>query len=104
MLGDLWEWLGDLLLGILCAIVSGIIHALNFVIAALGVLVAALVGLMPDMPSMPAVPAAVKSALAWVNWFFPVGTVVQFFAFIVAVWLLWQAVAIGLRWAKAVRE
>jgi hypothetical protein len=104
MLGDLFAWLGDLLLGILCAVIAGIVYAVNFLIEALGALVALLVALLPAMPSLPTMPTEVVTVLAWVNWFFPVGTVVQFFAFIITVWLLWQGVAIGLRWAKAVRE
>jgi hypothetical protein len=56
------------------------------------------------MPDTPSVPPAITTAAAWVNWFFPVNQVALFFSFILAAWLLWQAVAIAMRWAKAIRE
>lgn len=98
------EWLEALVTNLVCFIKTALVHFVNFAIAGLGLLVEALAALLPSMPSMPSMPSEVTTTLSWVNWFFPVGTVVQFFAFIVAVWLLWQGVAIGLRWAKAVRE
>jgi hypothetical protein len=98
------DWLADLLLGILCAIIAGLVYALNFVIEGLGALIALMVGLLPDMPTLPALPSQVTTVLGWINWFFPVETVVTFLTFMVTAWLIWQGVAIGLRWAKAIRE
>jgi hypothetical protein len=39
-----------------------------------------------------------------VNWVFPVAQVALFFTFILSAWLLWQAVAIAMRWAKALGD
>ena len=52
-------------------------------------------------PALPDPPQALVTAEGWVAWVFPVGTVLQILGFTLAVFLLWQLVAIGLRWAKA---
>jgi len=91
---------------LVCWIMTALILALNLILAALGALLEVLVALLPDMPSgsIPSVPDTITTAAAWVNWVVPVGTVASFFTFILAAWLLWQAVAIALRWAKATSE
>ena len=77
------------------------VKALNAIIAALGDVLAAAIELLPEMPDIPDLPSSFDMALAWVSWFFPVGTVVDVLAFTLTVFLLWQLVSIALRWAKA---
>ncbi len=88
------SWLFD-------AIEALAVKALNAIIAALGAVLAALLELLPEMPDLPAPPTALVTAESWVAWAFPVGTLLDCLAFTLAMWLLWQAVAIALRWAKA---
>lgn len=84
-----------------CWVKTGIVEAVNFLVAGLASAIAALLAVLPEMPETPALPAEFTSAAAWVNWVFPVSTVADFFTFMLAAWLVWQGVAIGLRWAKA---
>lgn len=94
----------DFLEQLVCWIMTALIATLNLLLAALGGLIALLVELMPDMPDLPAVPAPITTAASWMNWVFPVGTVAVFFTFMLSAWILWQAVAIAMRWAKALGE
>ena len=94
----------DFLSQLVCWIMSALIGALNLILAALGALIATLVSLLPDMPATPSAPAAVTTAAGWVNWVFPVAQVALFFTFILSAWILWQAVAIAMRWAKALGD
>jgi hypothetical protein len=82
-------------------IASLAVGALNAIIAALGAALAAALALLPDMPDLPERPGAFDTAYGWVAWGFPVNTVWDILVFCAARWLLWQLVAIALRWAKA---
>ena len=96
------DLLSRLLEGFVCFVQTGATLVVNAVIAALGAFVGLLVAAMPvAMPDLPALPSQFATAAGWVAWFFPVATVVQILAFFLTAWLAWQAVAIGLRWAKA---
>lgn len=86
---------------LLGAVAELVIRALNALIAALAAAVSALLSILPNMPGLPDPPAALVTAEGWVAWAFPVGTVLQILTFTLAVFLLWQVVAIVLRWAKA---
>jgi hypothetical protein len=85
-----------------CWIQTGATLVLNALIAALGAALAAVLLLLPNMPDMPEVPETVLEAAGWVAWVFPVDTVVNIFEFMLAAWLIWQVVALALRWAKAI--
>lgn len=93
----------DFLSQLVCWIMTALVLTLNLLLAALGALIEALAVLLPDQSEagIPSVPSEITTAASWVNWVFPVSTVASFFTFIFAAWLLWQAVAIALRWAKA---
>jgi hypothetical protein len=78
------------------------VSVLNAVIAALAAAVNAVLSLFPAMPSTPTLPTQFTSVMGWINWFFPVGTLVSIIAFLVTAWLLWMALATVLRWAKVV--
>jgi len=56
------------------------------------------------MPDLPDEPESVETASEWVSWFFPVGTVIDVLAFVLTMFLLWQAVALALRWAKGIGD
>jgi len=94
-------WLESLVTNLVCFIITALVRALNLILVALGALLEAVAALMPDMPALPSTPAEVTAVMGWVNWFFPVGTTVAVLTFLLTAWLLWQGVAIGLRWAKA---
>jgi hypothetical protein len=84
---------------------TALVLTLNLILAALGALIETLVELLPNMPDeVPSVPTEITAVASWVNWFFPVPTVLLFLTFIFGAWLLWQAVAIAMRWAKATSE
>jgi hypothetical protein len=93
-----------MLSGLVQALVDAVAPVLNALIAALAVAAAAVLGLLPDMPALPDLPAPMVQAEAWVAWAFPVETVWNILVFSAGVWLLWQAVAIALRWAKALSD
>lgn len=97
----LLQWLVDFFAQLVCWIMTALMGFLNLMLVAIGGLIEAAIMLLPDMPTVPGVPSEVTQVLAWINWFFPVGTVVSFFTFFLAAWILWQLVVILLRWAKA---
>ena len=94
----------DFLSQLVCWIMTALVSTLNLILVALGALITTLVDLLPDMgdAGIPTVPSQVTTATSWVNWFFPVNQVALFFTFIFGAWVAWQAVAIAMRWAKAV--
>jgi amino acid transporter len=91
----------DAILGAVADLVTG---ALNAIIAALAVVIGGLFSLLPDMPDLPDLPTPFVTAESWVAWFFPVSTVVDILGFWLAMWLIWQVIALALRWAKALGE
>ena len=76
----------------------------NALILALGTIVGALFAVLPDLPALPALPDAFLLAESWVAWVFPVSTLLSILTWTLVVWLVWQVVAIALRWAKALAE
>lgn len=93
MLGDLLSGIADL-----------VVDALNALIAAFAVVLEALFAILPDMPELPEPPDALITAESWVAWFFPVGTLIDVLVFTLSMYLLWQAVALALRWAKMLND
>lgn len=98
------NFLENIVKGVFDAIVGAVIKVINIVIAALASVLQTLFDLLPDMPALPDPPTAVTTAESWVAWFFPVGTVVDILVFTLTMFLLWQAVALALRWAKALGD
>jgi hypothetical protein len=90
--------------GLLDILVDAAIACINAVIAALGFVLQGLFDLLPDLPDLPELPDPFVTAEEWVSWFFPVGTVIDALAFVLTMWLLWQAVALALRWAKGIGD
>lgn len=91
----------DFLSQLVCWIMTALVLTLNLIIAALGAVLGTLIELLPEIEGVPAVPDEITTVAGWVNWFFPVGQVSLFFVFIFGAWILWQAVAVIMRWAKA---
>lgn len=89
---------------LLNGIVAIVVEAVNGLIAALAAALAALISILPDMPDLPDLPEAFDTALGWVAWFLPVHQILLSLEFVIAMWLLWQAVALLLRWAKALGD
>lgn len=85
-----------------CWVRTGVTIVINDVVSALAAVVGTVIGLMPDIPSAPSLPGPMTTALSWIAWFFPVGTLVDIFVFMSAAWLIWLGVSTILRWAKAV--
>lgn len=77
-----------------------VVDALNALIAALAAAVAAVLGILPAMPTFPALPSQFTAVMGWINWFFPVGTVLDIITFFIAAWLTWLVVRTVLAWAK----
>jgi hypothetical protein len=78
-----------------------VVALLNALIRALADVVNAVLSILPNMPALPQPPAVLVTAEGWVAWVFPVGTVLSILGFTITVFLIWQLVAIALRWAKA---
>jgi hypothetical protein len=49
-------------------------------------------------------PTQVTTALGWINWFFPVGTLYSIVVTLVTAWLLWMVIRVPLRWGKVINE
>jgi hypothetical protein len=81
-------------------IVSALMAVFNAIIGAFTAAFNAAVALLPDMPTLPTLPVWATDALHWTSWFFPVGTVIDIVVFMVGAWLLWQAVAVAMRWLR----
>lgn len=86
----------------ICWVETALVFVLNGVILALAAIVGVVTGLMPDIPSAPSLPGPLTTALSWIAWFFPVGTLIDVLAFLLAAWLIWIGVATVLRWVKVV--
>jgi len=95
---------GGFLDGLLDILVDAVVLVINAFIAAIGAVLGALFAVLPDLPELPEPPDAIETAASWVAWFFPVGTVIDVLAFVLTMYLLWQAVALALRWAKALGD
>lgn len=93
--------LTSLLDNFVCWIKTGCIEALNFVIAALGDLIAGLMVLLPDMPDPPTLPSPLQDGLDWVGYWFPIDYFLSLLAAMMAFWVAWWIIRIPLRWAKA---
>lgn len=93
-----------MLSGIWTGFVNAVIAALNAVISALATAINAVFSILPDLPALPEPPDAYVMAYGWVAWVFPVGTLLDILLFVLTMWLMWQAVAIALRWAKALGQ
>ncbi len=93
----MFDWLFD-------GIVTLVVKAVNGLIVALGALIGGLFSALPNLPALPSLPASMVTAEAWVAWVFPVATLLDVLAFVLSMWLLWQVVAIALRWAKALND
>lgn len=103
-MGTILQAIYDFLAQLVCWIMTALITTLNLLLAAIGALLVTLIDLLPDMPDLPATPDPIVTAVGWMNWVFPISTVATFFTFIFGAWLLWQAVAIIMRWAKAMGD
>jgi len=88
--------------GLVDLLVDAVVACVNAFVAALAAVLQALFDVLPDMPDLPEPPEAFTDAAGWVAWFFPVGTLLDVLAFVLTMWLLWQAVALALRWAKGI--
>lgn len=73
----------------------------NMLIAGIALAIGGILTVLPNMPTLPSLPSAFTTAEGWIAWFWPVGTTVDIFGFILTAWLIWMGVSIGLRWAKA---
>jgi hypothetical protein len=85
-----------------CWIETAVVTVFNILIFAIGGLLAAFAAVMPSIPDAPSLPGPMTTALGWISWVFPVSTLVDIVAFFTVVWVLWFALSIAMRWAKAV--
>lgn len=76
------------------------IMTFNAVIAAIGAIIVPLVALMPEIPDLD-MPSQIVTVLGWINWIFPVSTVIDIVVFAVLVYVTWFLIVLMLRWAKA---
>lgn len=105
LLRSLVDWVVCLVQSLVCFIADGAVLAVNRVIAALAAVVAAALAAWPiTMPGLPTMPAALETALGWVAFFFPLETLAQVLLFLVTAMLAWMALAILLRWVRAIGD
>ncbi len=91
----MFDWLFDSFEQIGVGVINGVVYAL-------GTVIAGLLFLLPEMPTLPVMPDPFTTAAGWVAWVFPVDTLLLVLAFVLSMWLLWQGIALALRWAKAI--
>jgi hypothetical protein len=100
--------LGSIFGSIVDAILGGMEHlveaCINALIIGFGAAISAVVSVLPNMPALPDLPEPMATAEAWVAWVIPVHQILLALEFVVVMWVLWQGVAIGLRWAKALGD
>lgn len=94
------NWLHDFFSQIVCWFKSGLVEAFNAVVAAIAAVIGALASVLPNMPDFPTLPDPLPEILGWIAWVFPVHQAVLVLAFLVTAWLVWQAVAMAMRWAR----
>lgn len=85
-----------------CWIETGVVLFANLILTALGAVVSALIALLPSMPSLPSIPSWFHTGYNYVAYWFPVDWALGLGATMLSLWLGWVAVAIVLRWARAV--
>jgi hypothetical protein len=85
-------------------IADALIWTANMIVLALATLLAPLLDTMPDIPTAPTMPTEMTQVLGWIAWVFNIGALLDFLSFIVVAWVIWQFVALVLRWAKATGE
>ena len=79
-------------------VVSLLVEAVNGWIMILGLALSAAIAVLPGFPEVPALAGEIRSGVAW---FLPIGAMLAVFATFVTAWLLWMAVSVILRWARA---
>ncbi len=99
MLNVLWDIL-CVLQNLALSILAVIVMAFNAIIEALATVLEGLIVILPPFPALPGMPAVMVSVLGWINWVFPVGTVISIFAWAAGAWLIWQGISVALRWAR----
>jgi hypothetical protein len=93
-LSDIWTAIKDLPF-LIADLLVGILNAFVVAIAALATL---LLSLLPGFPDAPSAPGGVLGFLWWVV---PVEALLAFFMLMVACWVSFLAIKVGLRWVKA---
>jgi hypothetical protein len=93
-LEDIWHAVADLPY----LLVNLLIEAINGWILILSAAASAALALLPGFPEVPTLDGDV---LAGVAWFLPIAPMLAIFTTFVAAWVIWLAVSIALRWAKA---
>lgn len=94
--------LGRIVSMFVCWVETAVTAVVNAFVAFIAATAAAVAALMPSMPAAPTLPSWADDGLAWAAWFFPVGTLLDVLAFMIAAFVIWTGVATILRWFKVV--
>lgn len=86
----------------ICFVETGIVLFANLVLSGIGTVIAAIVSILPAMPSLPAVPSWFNTGYNYVAYWFPVDWALGLGATMLSLWIAWLAIAIVLRWARAI--
>src|SRR4051812_48045870 len=99
----LTSWLTGFLDQIVCWIQTALVEFANLCLAAIGAVVAAVIGVMPGFPSPPDWSDTIGSdVIGFANWFVPINFAVGWIGTFAVIFLVWKGIEIVLRWAKAV--
>jgi uncharacterized membrane protein YdjX (TVP38/TMEM64 family) len=93
-LEDIWHAIKD----VPFLLLAGLVEIINLLIGAIAALAMLLLSLLPGFPDPPSAPGGVMGALLWVV---PLGPILAFFSLMMACWVAFLAIKVGLRWVKA---
>lgn len=102
-------WLHDFVASFVCLVKSAIIGALNLITGAIEAVAQAAINALPNVPAPPDFASAtlpggtqLGTVLGWVNYGFPVGTLIAALTTASGIVLAVYVANIALRWARAV--
>jgi len=84
-----------------CWVQTAVVTVINDTINALAALVGVIVIALPDMPDLPSMPSWLVDGMGWVGYWFPISFLLTLLAVVITLRVVWMAVQIPLRWAKA---
>lgn len=88
----------------ICWVETGIVAVLNFAIAAIGVMLGVVIGLLPSMPTLPTPPTDFLAGIRFLGVFFDLQFMWTTITTVAVLYGAWLVIQIPLKWGKAEPE